>query len=88
MHGWVPGSFGMYGWLGFVLNLVIILAAVIGIIWLIIWLVRNASSNQNKSFDRSSLAESQLSARDILQLRYVRGEIDRDRYLEILDDIS
>jgi putative membrane protein len=88
MHGWWPGSYSMYGWLGLVLNVFLILGVLIGIILLIIWLVRTTSSNQNRFGNGSAQIDKPLSAREILKIRYVRGEIDREKYQEMLEDIS
>jgi uncharacterized membrane protein len=78
----------MYGWLGLVLNVFLILGVLIGIILLIIWLVRTTSSNQNRFGNGSAQIDKPLSAREILKIRYVRGEIDREKYQEMLEDIS
>lgn len=88
MHGWGPGSYSMYCWPGLVLNIVLTLGIIIGIILLIIWLVRTTSSNQNRAGDGSAQLDKPLYAREILQIRYVRGEIDREKYREMLEDIS
>lgn len=85
MHGW---GYGFFGWPGFVFNVILMLGVIIGIILLIVWLVRNVSSNQNRTNNGSPQLDKPLSAKDILQIRYVRGEIDRDKYQEMLSDIS
>jgi uncharacterized membrane protein len=78
----------MYGWSGLVLNVILILGVIIGIIMLIIWLVRTTSSNQYRAGEGSAQIDKPLSAREILQIRYVSGEIDREKYQEMLEDIS
>ena len=82
MHGF---GFSGYGWIWMILNLVITVAVVIGIIWFIIWIVRRISSNEQSNLSAGSAAQS---PREILQIRYARGEITRDQYLEILEDLK
>ena len=80
MMGW-----GNYGWIGMIINLVITVALIVGIVWLIIWLVRRTDSNGLANVG-SSVAPK--SPREILQARYARGEITREQYLEILEDLN
>lgn len=84
-----PGSgccgFGAYGWNGWVLNLVIILIVIVGIIILAVWLVRQLSKNAANTTQSSSAVQS---PREILQIRYARGEITREQYQEMLKDIN
>ena len=88
MHGWGFGGYGLYGWPGLVINVVLTLGVIIGFISLIVWLVRNVSSNRNQTNQISPNIENSLSTKEILQIRYVRGEIDREKYQEMLSDIS
>ena len=88
MHGWGTGGYGLFGWPGMAINLIITLGVIIGIVLLIVWLVRNVSSNQKGGNSGSTNVDKPLSAREILQIRYVRGEIDREKYHEMLEDIS
>ena len=87
MHGWGFGGYGLYGWPGMALNIVITLGVIIGIVLLVVWLVRNVSSNQKGVNNDPNNADRPLSALEILQIRYVRGEIDREKYQEMLSDI-
>jgi len=80
MMGW-----GNYGWIGMIINLIITVAVILGIVWLIIWLVRRTGSNGLANIG-SSIAPQ--SPREILQSRYARGEITREQYLEILEDLN
>lgn len=85
MHGW---SYGYYGWQEILLVTILLSGITIGIIFLIIWLVRNIFSKQDQNKNRNYIQEEPLNALDILKIRYARGEIDREKYLEILNDIS
>ena len=74
-------GFGGLGLIGLLFNLVII----VGIVVLVVWAVRRftgGSSNWNQ------LAEGNQSPRDILQARYARGEITREQYQQMLNDLG
>jgi putative membrane protein len=81
--GW--GSFGSFGWIGMILNIIITVGVIVGIVWFIIWLVRRAGFNGQGNFGPVS---AEHSPREILQTRYASGEINREEYLEILADLS
>jgi uncharacterized membrane protein len=78
------GSYGAYGWIGLILNILFFVAVFGGMIWLVVWGVRRATGNGGST---NNTAISQ-SPRDLLQARYVRGEIDRDQYLSMLNDLE
>lgn len=87
-HAWNWGSFsnlGLWGWAGFGLNLLLWTGLIAGLIALIIWAVRNARSPQTvEGFARGG----ENTARQILQARYARGEITRQEYLEMKEDLG
>lgn len=75
------GGFGLLGGLiGLILNLVI----VIGIVVLVIWAVKRFTSG-GTSWNQPSGSQS---PREILQARYARGEITRDQYQQMLQDLG
>ena len=79
MHGLGFGGMGMFGgWIGLIFNI----AIVVGIVILIVWAVRRFTSG-----NVSSGREVQ-TPREILQARYARGEINRDQYQQILQDLN
>jgi len=81
-YGWL-GNYGVFGWIGMLISLVLMVVVVVGLIWLFFWLARKSlSSNQNMTMN------SQLGPREILQIRYARGEITREQYFEISDDLK
>lgn len=82
MHGF---GFTGYSWIWMILNLVIVVAVIVGIVWFIIWLVRRADSSGQSNMNAESAPQS---PREILQSRYARGEITREQYLEILQDLK
>jgi len=83
MHGF--GIFGGYSWIWVILNFVIIAAVIIGIVWFIIWVIRRTGSDGPSSL---SAGMAMQSPKEILQSRYARGEITREQYLQILDDLG
>jgi putative membrane protein len=78
MHGYGLGLWG--GLIGLILNVLII----VGIIWLVVWAVRRLAGGVSH-WGPSSASQS---PREILQMRYARGEITRDQYQEMLKDLS
>jgi putative membrane protein len=75
MHGF--GGMGLFGgWIGLLFNLAII----IGIVILVVWAVRRVTSG--------SVSSDSQTPREILQARYARGEITRDQYQQILQDLN
>jgi len=86
MHGLGTGcfgNFGSYGWIGMIINLVITIVVVAGIIWLVVWLVRKGIPN-NQVLSMTP----HVNPREILQTRYARGEITREQYQLMLEDLN
>lgn len=85
MHGdW----FGPYGWLGMILYGLFWLALILGIIWLVVWAIRRSSSGNWNSSTMNDRTATGSSAKDIAQMRYARGEISREEYQQLLEDLS
>ncbi len=85
MHGWGIGSFG---WFGIILMWLIPVGFVVLVALGIIWLVRGFSPTGESSATINQRDESHSSPREILQIRYASGEITRDQYLQMLDDLE
>jgi putative membrane protein len=79
-YGMMDGYGYGFGLIGMILNLAII----IGIVWLVIWAVRRFTSGTAAGYP----AAGAQSPREILQLRYARGEITRDQYQQMLKDLG
>jgi putative membrane protein len=76
-------GYGMMGGYGFgLLGLIFNAAIIVGIVWLVIWAVRRFTSGN------PGISSGNASAREILQVRYARGEITRDQYREMLADLG
>jgi putative membrane protein len=90
MPGFGYGCFGGYGasggW-GLILNAAFGILIFAGIVWLTIWAIRRFSARNS---DSSNLypASPASSAKEVAQMRYARGEITRDQYQQLLNDIS
>jgi len=73
-------GYGGFGLIGLLFNLVII----IGVVVLVVWAVKRFTSG-NTNWNQAS---GNQSPRDILQARYARGEITREQYQQMLNDLS
>jgi putative membrane protein len=81
MNGFGFGGMGLFGGL---IGLIFNLAIIIGIVILVVWAVKRftgGAANGNQT-------SGNQSPREILQARYARGEITRDQYQQILQDLS
>ena len=86
MMGYGFGDFGTFGWIGMILNWVITIGLIVGVVLLIAWLVKRVDSGTQRP--AASQGTPGASPRDVLQLRYARGEITREQYQQILADLS
>ena len=73
------GNFGAWSWIGLVLNLVFWVGLIAGLIVLVVWAIRRA---------RVPSGIGQPTAKEILQARYARGEITREQYQLMQQDIG
>ena len=77
-------GFGGMGFVGGLIALIFNLAIIVGIVILVVWAVKRFTGglvNGNQS-------SGNQTPREILQARYARGEINRDQYQQILQDLS
>ena len=79
MYGWMGG----YGWIGMIISLVFTLIVLGGLAWLVVWAVRKSSGGNYVS----NLPMAQ-SPKEIAQMRYARGEITKEQYQLLLEDLS
>lgn len=75
---------GGFGLLGGLIGLILNLAIIIGIVILVIWVVKRFAGG-GTSWTQPSGSQS---PRDILQARYARGEITREQYQQMLQDLG
>ena len=71
------GMMGGFGLIGLLINIAII----VGIIVLSVWAVKRFSNGSTQH----SVSQS---PREILQSRYARGELTREQYQQMLNDLS
>ena len=83
-HGFMGGWSGMGGWglVGGFFGMLFLLALSAAVVALFLWLWRR--TNQTPELSRPG----PLSARDVLALRYVRGELTREEYLRVKEDLG
>ncbi len=71
------GMMGGFGLIGLLFNVLIL----VGVVALVVWAVKRFSTG-------TSHTSGHESARDIAQARYARGEITREQYQQMLNDLS
>jgi putative membrane protein len=81
---WNGGAFGAWGWAGMIISVVLWVALIAGSIYLVVWLARRIGG----SVTQTAAGPAHLSAVEIARLRYARGEIDRESYLKLVEDLK
>ena len=84
---------GYYGFNGMGLIRMIVGSAVtvvliIGLVLLVVWAVRRMSMSNPHPGVQAPQAPMGPSARDIAQMRYAKGEITREEYLQLITDLG
>ena len=78
------GDFGVWGWISFFLNLVFWVGLIVGLILLVVLAIRRARVPAAKG----PYASGQPTAKEILQAKYARGEITREQYQLMKQDLA
>ncbi len=85
---WNYGGLGFWGtgngWLDMLLYLFINLVVIAGFVLLIAWFIRRVLPAAGLAGGSGTT----LSAKELLQLRYARGEITRQQYKKMLADLA
>src|SRR5665811_1522711 len=81
MHSGLYGGMGGLGWVGGLLAFLLFVGFVIILVGAAVWLWRRGS------LDRKTVVPGGSSAQALLDERYARGELSREEYLQIRDDI-
>ncbi len=68
------------GLISLIVGLIIIFIIIIGLVVLVVWAARRTSSPGG--------AARPQTARDVLELRYARGEITREQYQQMKEDLN
>jgi putative membrane protein len=79
------GSWGLF-WISMLMGLLFTLALLVLAVLAIIWLVRRMSRESRENSRLSGALHT--DPRHELDVRYARGEIDRDTYLRMRDDLG
>ena len=82
----MPFGMGVWNIVIFIIIAFIILACIIGAVFLIVWAVRRTGAG-SPAAPTSGPAGNPNAALQIAQERYARGEINRDEYQQIVDDL-
>lgn len=77
------GRYGGYGWIGMLISMVFWLLISGGLVWLVVWAVRRSGTGQ-----AANSTPTGISAKEIAQQRYARGEINREQYQQLLEDLA
>ena len=87
MMGGFGSGFGGFGLIGMLFNLVLTVGFLIVLVFLAVWLWRRFNLT-NRTITLSHPAGPAASAKEILQMRYARGEITREQYQQMLADLG
>ena len=77
------GAMGGFMWVGMLIWVVLGIALIVLVIAAVVWLVRQVDRN-----DGGRRRTSNRTAIEELESRYARGEVDRDTFLAIRDDLE
>ena len=84
---WGLAGFSSLGWIGWIINIVLTIGLLIALVWLVIWAVRRITNNQGGLMVSPVQSSGLTNSLEILQARYARGEINREEYQQMLEDI-
>jgi len=79
------GGLGLFGGL---LSTLLAIGLLIGLVFLGIWLWRRFGASEPAGSWAQPQGTRQPTAREILQTRYARGELTREEYQSILQDLA
>ena len=88
MMGGFGSGFGGFGLIGMLLNLAITVGLIVGLVLLAAWLWRRINPGGQVSVASQTQVRTEASPREILQTRYVKGEIAREQYQQMLADLN
>lgn len=77
-----------FGWLWVTLWLVFAIGLLVLVVLAIIWLARNMGSGNQRPSGKSTDSSGPASAMEALDMRYARGEISREEYLQAREDLK
>jgi putative membrane protein len=80
------GTFGTWGWVAMILQMVFWVGLIAGIVLLVFWAIRGSS--RTTASMSSEVGSRPPTAIDILKTRYARGEITREQYEIMKQDVG
>jgi putative membrane protein len=88
MMGGFGTGWGGLGPIGLILNLAITIGLLVGLVLLIAWLWRRISTGEQTAVAQRQATVTENSPKEIIQIRYARGEITREQYQQMLADLG
>ena len=84
------GGVGGFGWIGAVIGIAICVAIIVVVVLLTIYAIRGLSRSRSSSsvMPQAPVIPPLQTPKEILQARYARGEITREQYMAMLEDIK
>jgi putative membrane protein len=74
---------GIGVWIVGIIFLILVIAFIVALIWFIVWLARRGRYER-----REHMTSVSQSPEEILKARYARGEITREQYQQMLEDLK
>lgn len=90
-NGCCQGGFWGMPWMGSwsaVLGLIFSVILIVGAAWLLIWLIRRTAETSSQGRADSGRHSDQQTVLEILKVRYARGEISREEYRDMKQDLE
>ena len=84
--GWF-GSLAGLGWVGIVINVLLAVAVMIGLGLLLAWLIRRLRMSSS-GVSASAGGDKPASPREVIAVRYARGELTRDDFMRMMTDLD
>ena len=81
MMGGSMSMLWMHGW-GGLLSLAVSLAILFGFVLLLVWAIKRITGSGGNTLPGAQ------SPREIIQLRYARGDVTREQYQQVLKDLD
>jgi len=81
---------GGFGWIGAIIGLALCVAIIVVVVLLTIYAVRRLSRSRSGTsvMPQGPVTPPLQTPKEILQARYARGEITREQYMAMLEDIK
>jgi putative membrane protein len=88
MMGGFGGGMGGLGLIGGLFSTLLTIGVLVGLVFLGIWLWRKYGASEGIASWTQPHETRKMSAREILQTRYARGELTREEYQDMLQDLA